>query len=173
MFLSYPGSCCSLDITNLPPGVTIDDISPYGYVPTRAISFLFLALFGLSTGALMDNPTYIVNEVLMLDLGMHFIQAIYFRLWFLLPTVVLCGLGELVGWSGRLWSSYNIQEDNAFLMQYVCRVTDGCVPDGFTGSRLLLLHLPREYIAAQDVHSAVYPFPDSLPPISLCSEGLS
>ncbi|VDB99988.1 unnamed protein product [Peniophora sp. CBMAI 1063] len=86
------------NITNLPPGVTIDDISPYGYVPTRAISFLFLALFGLSTAT-------------------HLAQAIYFRLWFLLPTVVLCGLGELTGWSGRLWSSYNIQNDNAFLMQ--------------------------------------------------------
>ena len=110
---------------------------------------------------------------LNLSAATHLVQAIYFRLWFLLPTVVLCGLGELVGWSGRLWSSYNIQEGNAFLMQYVCRVTDGCVPDGFTGSRLLLLHLPREYIAAQDVHSAAYPFPDSLPPISLCSEGLS
>ncbi|KZV75157.1 RTA1-domain-containing protein [Peniophora sp. CONT] len=86
------------NLTDLPPGVTIDDISPYGYVPTRAISFLFLALFGLST-------------------AMHLVQAVYFRLWFLLPTVVLCGLGELTGWSGRLWSSYNIQEDNAFLMQ--------------------------------------------------------
>ncbi|KZV70103.1 RTA1-domain-containing protein [Peniophora sp. CONT] len=86
------------NITNLPPGVTIDDISPYGYVPTRAISFLFLSLFGLSTAT-------------------HLAQAVYFRLWFLLPTVVLCGVGELVGWSGRLWSSYNIQNDNAFLMQ--------------------------------------------------------
>ena len=39
------------DINNLPPGVTIDDVSPYGYVPTRGISILFLILFGSSTGA--------------------------------------------------------------------------------------------------------------------------
>ncbi|VDB94162.1 unnamed protein product [Peniophora sp. CBMAI 1063] len=86
------------DINNLPPGVTIDDVSPYGYVPTQGVSILFLILFGAST-------------------AMHLAQAIYFKLWFLLPTVVLCGLGELTGWSGRLWSSYNILNGNAFLMQ--------------------------------------------------------
>ena len=52
--------------------------------------------------------------------AIHLVQAIYFRLWFLLPTVILCGLGELTGWSGRLWSSYNILNGNAYLMQCVC-----------------------------------------------------
>jgi hypothetical protein len=44
---------------------------------------------------------------------------VYFRLWFLIPTVVLCGIGEITGWSGRLWSSLNVLNGNAFLMQCV------------------------------------------------------
>ncbi|KZV76214.1 RTA1-domain-containing protein [Peniophora sp. CONT] len=88
------------DVNHLPPGVTIDDVSPYGYVPTQGVSVLFLILFGVSTAT-------------------HLAQAIYFRLWFLLPTVVLCGVGEITGWSGRLWSFYNILNGNAFLMQLI------------------------------------------------------
>ena len=37
-------------------------------------------------------------------------------LW-ILPTIVLCGLGEILGWSGRLWSSINVLNANAFLVQ--------------------------------------------------------
>jgi len=79
-------------------GLTIDQLSPYGYVPSRAVAIVFLSLFGLST-------------------SFHLFQALYFRLWFLLPSAVLCGLGELIGWSGRLWSSINPLNSNAFLIQ--------------------------------------------------------
>ncbi|KZV76205.1 RTA1-domain-containing protein [Peniophora sp. CONT] len=84
--------------TDIPIGETINDVSSYGYVPTRASAIAFLTLYGIST-------------------TLHVAQAIYFRLWFLLPTAVVCGLGELIGWSGRLWSSYNVLNENAFLMQ--------------------------------------------------------
>ena len=41
-------------------------------------------------------------------------------MWWLLPTVVLAGLGELVGWSGRYWSSLNDGTlDKPYIMQYV------------------------------------------------------
>lgn len=40
-------------------------------------------------------------------------------MWWLLPTAVLAGIGETVGWTGRLWSSYSPTLDDPFLMQYV------------------------------------------------------
>lgn len=58
----------------------------YGYIPTEGVCATFVALFGLST---------------LIHLG----EAIYFRLWWLLPTIILGGIGEVIGWSGRLWSS--------------------------------------------------------------------
>jgi hypothetical protein len=51
--------------------------------------------------------------------ALHIGQAVYFRLWFLFPTAVLCGIGEVIGWSGRLWASFNVLNRNAFLMQCV------------------------------------------------------
>lgn len=59
------------------------------------------------------DTNYPLPEVL------HVGQAIYFRLWYLLPTIVLAGAGEILGWSGRLWSSINIPNEIPFLMQYV------------------------------------------------------
>ncbi|KZV76213.1 RTA1-domain-containing protein [Peniophora sp. CONT] len=86
------------DVNDLPPGVTLDDISPYGYVPTRIIVFSFLFVFVISAAT-------------------HLTQALYFKLWFLLPTAVLCGVGEIVGWTGRLMSSTNVLNHNGFLIQ--------------------------------------------------------
>ena len=39
--------------------------------------------------------------------AMHLFQAVRYRMWWLLPTVCLCGLLEVLGWSARLWSSIN------------------------------------------------------------------
>ncbi|KAF7308131.1 hypothetical protein HMN09_00660600 [Mycena chlorophos] len=72
--------------------------SQYGYTPSEHIAIIFLVLFGLST-------------------ALHAAQAVYFRLWWLLPTAVLCGLGELIGWSGRLWSSQSPLLGTPFEMQ--------------------------------------------------------
>ncbi|KAH9914183.1 RTA1-domain-containing protein [Epithele typhae] len=70
----------------------------YGYVPTEWICILFVVLFSLST-------------------LVHLCQAVHSRLWWLLPTTVLCGITEIIGWSGRLWSSKNPTNLNPFLMQ--------------------------------------------------------
>jgi len=57
-----------------------------------------LLLFGLST-------------------SIHLAQAIYTRRWYLLFTVLLCGIAEVIGWGGRLWSSYGVYNITAYLMQ--------------------------------------------------------
>ncbi|GJE86154.1 RTA1 domain-containing protein [Phanerochaete sordida] len=72
--------------------------SPYNYVPTLWICALFVALFSLS--ALI-----------------HLVEAIYTRLWFMIPTAVLACITEVIGWSGRLWSSKNPSLLDPFLMQ--------------------------------------------------------
>ena len=50
---------------------------------------------------------------------LHTVQALYFRLWFLIPTAILCGFLEVTGWSSRLWSSQNPFLERAFILQCV------------------------------------------------------
>lgn len=74
--------------------------TPYGYTPTTWICVLFVVLYSLTT-------------------LVHLAQATRSCLWWMVPTVVLCGVSEIIGWSGRLWSSYNAQDIDPFLMQCV------------------------------------------------------
>jgi hypothetical protein len=50
-------------------------------------------------------------------LVVHIGQALYFKNWWLFPTIVLAVAGEVVGWTGRLWSSQNPGLLTPFLMQ--------------------------------------------------------
>ncbi|KIJ44743.1 hypothetical protein M422DRAFT_251726 [Sphaerobolus stellatus SS14] len=74
--------------------------SPYGYVPTEWICIMYICLFTLTT---------------VIHLG----QALYKkpRLYWVLPTIVTCGVCEILGWAGRLWSSHNPSAVNPFLLQ--------------------------------------------------------
>ncbi|KAI0026999.1 RTA1-like protein, partial [Vararia minispora EC-137] len=96
--------------------------SSYGYIPTLWVSCLFLGLFGIST-------------------TFHLGQALFFRLWFLLPTALLCGALELAGWSGRLWSSINhINCFNPAASSLALRiVTTIIAPTPLLGSNFILL----------------------------------
>lgn len=75
----------------------------YGYVPSKPAGFVLISLFALSTIA-------------------HTGFAIHRRLWWILPTIVLCGLLELVGWGARIWSSYKPYDITPFTMQITCTV---------------------------------------------------
>lgn len=98
--------------------------SPYGYMPTTSISILFVVL-------------YTITALL------HLAQAAFLRVWWMLPTVMLCGLYEIIGWAARLWSSNNMQDINPFLIQYVIYWSrmQTWFTHSRTGSRPLLLHL--------------------------------
>jgi len=72
--------------------------SPFNYVPTEWVCILFIALFSIST-------------------TLHIAQAVRYRLWWLFPTAVVSGIIELIGWSGRLWSSQNPLLNTPLLMQ--------------------------------------------------------
>ncbi|KAJ7184984.1 RTA1-domain-containing protein [Mycena filopes] len=75
----------------------------YGYVPHEYVAVLFVSLFGLST-------------------VLHIGQAAQFRMWWLFPTVCLCGVGEIIGWSGRLWSSFSPTLHTPFMIQVISTV---------------------------------------------------
>jgi len=74
--------------------------SPYGYTPTLWICILFVTLFGVTT-------------------ALHLVQALYVkpRLYWLIPTMVFCGLCEAIGWAARVWSSKSPSKVDPFLMQ--------------------------------------------------------
>ncbi|KAF9464056.1 RTA1-like protein [Collybia nuda] len=72
--------------------------STYGYIPTESIAILFIVLFSIST---------------ILHVG----QAVFSRMWWLLPTAGLCGVMEILGWSARLWSSISPLMNTPFIIQ--------------------------------------------------------
>lgn len=100
--------------TDYPPEV-LAYLSPYNYVPTEYVCAIFVALYGLSTGRLISIA---IANVMMIHVPViHLGQSTYYRMWWLLPTTVLAGVGEVLGWSARLWSSHNPLLHTPFLMQ--------------------------------------------------------
>ncbi|TCD71037.1 hypothetical protein EIP91_000536 [Steccherinum ochraceum] len=75
----------------------------YGYLVSKGTAMAFVVLFSITT-------------------LVHLVEAIYFRMWWLLPTVGLAGAGEVLGWSGRLWSSYSPLLQDPYLMQIVATI---------------------------------------------------
>ncbi|CAL1716726.1 unnamed protein product [Somion occarium] len=75
----------------------------YHYLVSKPACIFYLVAFGIST-------------------ALHFGQSVWYRMWWLIPTVVLCGAGELIGWGGRLWSAISPLENNPFLIQIVCTI---------------------------------------------------
>ncbi|KAK7041584.1 envelope glycoprotein [Paramarasmius palmivorus] len=82
---------------------SIDEASKYGYRPTLYVCILYVALFSVTTTA-------------------HLIQIIFSRYWFLIPTVLLGGILEILGWVGRLWSNQNLLLDAPFTIQICCLI---------------------------------------------------
>lgn len=129
------------------PFTTPPDFNPrfdsqYGYVPVGWICLMFTVLYGVSSSKFstqshrsvlpplfstmwLSGTSAFPDDMRMLtylsDLtAVHLSEALYFKIWWLLPTAVLAGIGEVLGWSARYWSS---REDGVlqvpFLMQYV------------------------------------------------------
>ncbi|KAI0263770.1 RTA1 like protein-domain-containing protein [Gloeopeniophorella convolvens] len=81
------------------PSGFIAKFSPYKYIPTAWTCVFYIAVFAIST-------------------ILHAGQAIYLRLWWLLPSATFCGVLETVGWSARLWSSHNPLLRNPFIVEF-------------------------------------------------------
>ncbi|KAG8755402.1 hypothetical protein FRC12_010893 [Ceratobasidium sp. 428] len=93
------------------------DGNPFNYVPTLWICVLFIVLFSLTTIT-------------------HIFQGIRLRVWYMLPTLALCGFIEILGWSGRLWGHFNTTNSGPFMMQ-IC--TTIMAPSFMTAAMFLIL----------------------------------
>ncbi|QRV97758.1 RTA1-like protein [Ceratobasidium sp. AG-Ba] len=91
--------------------------SPFNYIPTGWVGITFLALFGVTTAA-------------------HLLEAILFRTWFMIPTLVVCGLGELIGWAGRYWGHISPTNEDAFMMQITTTIIS---PSFLTAAMFIIL----------------------------------
>ena len=89
---------------------------PFNYVPSFEAGIVFVVLFSIVTGSSSSfrfSGSYLTYH----SIAVHFGQALLARAWFLFPTVVTGGFGEIIGWVGRLWGSKNPTSQNPFLMQ--------------------------------------------------------
>ncbi|PBK89674.1 RTA1-domain-containing protein [Armillaria gallica] len=77
--------------------------SPYNYIPSTTIAIIFVVLYSISTIC-------------------HAGQGIYYQMWWVFPTICLAGIMEVLGWSGRLWSSYSPSLNNPFQIQIVTTI---------------------------------------------------
>ena len=75
-------------------------------------------------------------------------QASRFRTWWLFPTVVIAGAIESVGWAFRLISSYNLNEQTPFIIQYVPGLLQTAVLLDFNSRITLLIVGPTPFVAA-------------------------
>ncbi|KAI6127259.1 RTA1 like protein-domain-containing protein [Pisolithus sp. B1] len=100
---------------------TAEATSPYNYVPTEWICITvgphIPDMFGYCTEPVPSLAQFVmlfgINTVL------HIFQSWKFRMWWLIPTVVVAGILEVLGWSARLWSSISPTLLTPFEIQYV------------------------------------------------------
>ncbi|GAA5927838.1 RTA1 domain-containing protein [Sporobolomyces koalae] len=78
----------------------------YGYVPSLAAALVFVVVFSLIT---------IVQTGLVLRS----------KIWWL-SILVIGGIGEIIGWAGRLWSNRNVYSLDAFLCQQCALILAPC-----------------------------------------------
>ncbi|KAI6131735.1 RTA1 like protein-domain-containing protein [Pisolithus croceorrhizus] len=96
---------------------TAEATSPYNYVPTEWICITFVMLFGINT-------------------VLHISQSWKFRMWWLIPTVVVAGTLEILGWSARLWSSISPTLLTPFEIQLIGTIL---APTPFLAANFLVL----------------------------------
>lgn len=89
--------------------------SQYGYTPHEYVAVIFLVVFGMSTSEFRTLKIFVLR--LKSFTVLHIGQATYYRMWWLFPTTCLCGIGEIIGWGGRLWSSFSPDLHKPFMMQ--------------------------------------------------------
>jgi len=101
--------------------------SVYGYIPTDWICIIFVTLFSLAT-------------------FVHGGLAIRYRLWWMFPTVIIAGIGEMLGWAARLWSSQDINNFNPFLMQITTTIIS---PTPLVAANFIILGALIKYLGPQ------------------------
>ena len=98
---------------------------PYGYIPTTSASAAFVTVFGVSTSKYYSIKSNTAHHLIFYRfIVLHVVTAWRFRMWWLLPTVALTCVLELIGWGVRLWAGLSLSNSEsivAFWVQYVSR----------------------------------------------------
>ena len=89
----------------------------YGYVPSRTLGFIFVGVYLATTGT--PSRYFSLPITANSSPALHGWQALRSRGWWLLPTVFIAGIAEVVGWAARLKSSYDPSARMPFIIQYV------------------------------------------------------
>ncbi|KAL8291318.1 hypothetical protein RQP46_002296 [Phenoliferia psychrophenolica] len=82
------------------------DFNIFGYIPSKSVAIVFIAIFCVLTLA-------------------HVGLLARSRYWFSVVTI-LGGIAEIIGWVGRLRSAENVASLNAFLVQQICLILAPC-----------------------------------------------
>ncbi|KAB5588394.1 hypothetical protein CTheo_8162 [Ceratobasidium theobromae] len=90
---------------------------PFHYIPTEWVGITFLVLFSITTAT-------------------HLFEAVYFKTRYMLPTLVFCGVLEVIGWGARHWGHVSPHSENANTMQLVTTIL---APSFMTAGMFLLL----------------------------------
>ncbi|KAI6131073.1 RTA1 like protein-domain-containing protein [Pisolithus croceorrhizus] len=117
---------------------TAEATSPYNYVPTEWICITvgphIPDMFGYCTEPVPSLAQFVmlfgINTVL------HIFQSWKFRMWWLIPTVVVAGILEVLGWSARLWSSISPTLLTPFEIQLIGTIL---APTPFLAANFLVL----------------------------------
>ena len=125
-FLFLVASCLPFQLVSISSNVASaihkesiqgSELSPLHYIPSRVVSIIMITLFGLSSGLSHAVSSFLIylktNPLLVIHTG----QALYHKTLWLIPTAVLCGLLETVGWVGRLWLRSSPAEHIALQVQ--------------------------------------------------------
>ncbi|KAF8899506.1 RTA1-like protein [Gymnopilus junonius] len=92
-----------MSINNGTATLSLAQQSPYNYIPSEGVAITMLVLFGVST-------------------LVHSAQAVKYGVLWLVPTACLCGVIELLGWAGRLWSSFSPLLSTPFQIEITCTI---------------------------------------------------
>ena len=72
--------------------------SPYDYTPSLIPGLAYTSILGLIT-------------------LVHIVLAIKYKYWVAFAALIPGGVLEILGWSGRLWSHYQVLDSDPFIMQ--------------------------------------------------------
>ena len=81
--------------------------SRYHYLPSKGVAITFISLYSVSGGSHIAELYFDSFTHLCTILALHLGEGLYGRLYWMLPTVVLGLVGEIIGWACRYWSTFS------------------------------------------------------------------
>ena len=88
--------------------------SPYVYTPSAAANITFVVVFAYNT---FLPP--LTNRLLTIA---HGVLGLKYRTWLFSTLLMLGGIGETVGYIGRVGSAYDVTLNMYFIMQVTCLI---------------------------------------------------